>query len=87
MSTLERLQSMLARDFDLQPAVLVADATLESLDIDSLRMIEILFTIEEAFGITVGAEPAEIRARVHTLGDLAAYVDELVAARPEAAAS
>ena len=87
MSTLERLQSMLARDFDLQPAALLPEATLESLDIDSLRMIEILFTVEETFGITVGAEPAAIRARVRTLGELAAYVDELVAARPEAAAS
>jgi acyl carrier protein len=44
-------------------------------------MIEILFTLEEAFKITVTAEQSEIRERVKTLGDLAAYVDELVAAR------
>ena len=81
MTTLERLQAMLARDFDLGVDALVPAATLESLDIDSLRMIEILFGIEEAFGITVGAEQAEIRARVRTLGDLALYVDELVAAQ------
>lgn len=81
MTTLERLQNLLAREFDLTLEALVPAATLESLDIDSLRMIEILFGIEEAFGITVSAEQAEIRARVHTLGDLAAYVDELLAAR------
>lgn len=81
MTTLERLQSLLARDFDLTAEALAPAATLESLDIDSLRMIEILFGIEDAFGITVSAEQAEIRARVHTLGDLAAYVDELLAAR------
>ena len=86
MSTLERLQSLLARDFDLQPAALVPGATLESLDIDSLRMIEILFSIEDAFGVTAGGEQAEIRARVHTLGDLADYVDELIAAKAAAAA-
>lgn len=80
MTTLERLREMLARDFDLDAAALVSGATLESLDIDSLRMIEILFTVEDAFGITVPAEPSEIRARVRTLGDLAAYVDERVAA-------
>ena len=79
MTTLERLQSMLARDFQLDAGTLVPAATLESLDIDSLRMIEILFGIEEAFGITVSAEQAEIRARVHTLGDLAAFVDEQLA--------
>jgi acyl carrier protein len=77
VTTLERLQEMLARDFDLDRARLVPDATLESLDIDSLRMIEILFTIEDTFKITVAAEQSEIRARVKTLGDLAAYVDEL----------
>lgn len=85
MSTLERLQALLARDFDLAPAVLVADATLESLDIDSLRMIEIFFSVEDTFGITVPAEQAEIRARVRTLGDLAQYVDELVTAKAGAA--
>ena len=58
-----------------------AASTLEALDIDSLRLIEIFFSIEEAFGITVAAEQAEIRARVRTLGDLARYVEELVAAK------
>ena len=86
MTTLERLQALLAREFDLAADTLLPAATLESLDIDSLRMIEILFGIEEAFGITVSAEQAEIRARVHTLGDLAAYVDELLAAREAPAA-
>jgi len=81
MTTLERLQALLARDFDLAAESLLPAATLESLDIDSLRMIEIVFGIEEAFGITVSAEQAEIRSRVRTLGDLAAYVDELLAAR------
>jgi acyl carrier protein len=81
MTTLERLQALLARDFELAPGTLVPAATLESLDIDSLRMIEILFSVEEAFGISVPAEPGEIRARVRTLGDLAGYIDELLAAK------
>jgi acyl carrier protein len=81
VTTLETLQDMLARDFDLDRGKLLPEATLESLDIDSLRMIEILFTLEEAFRITVTAEQSEIRERVKTLGDLAAYVDELVATR------
>jgi acyl carrier protein len=85
MSTLERLQALLARDFDLAPDLLLAQATLESLDIDSLRMIEIFFSIEDTFGITVPAAQAEIRARVRTLGDLARYVDELVEAKAGAA--
>jgi acyl carrier protein len=82
MSTLERLQKLLERDFQLAPSALVAEATLESMDIDSLRMIEILFSIEDEFKIAIPAEQAQIRERVKTLGDLAAYIDEIVATPP-----
>ena len=83
MSTIERLSAILKRDFDLSPA-LQPDTTLESLDIDSLRMIEILFSIEDEFKITVPAEQGELRTRLKTIGDLSAYIDELIAAMPEA---
>ena len=86
MTTLERLQALLVRDFDLKREALDAEATLERLDIDSLRMIEILFCVEDEFKITVSAEQAELRARLKTLGDLAAYIDSLVAALPKAPA-
>ena len=77
MSTTERLGALLQRDFGVAADALQSTATLESLDIDSLRMIEILFCIEEEFGISVAAEPAELRARLKTFGDLAGYVDTL----------
>jgi acyl carrier protein len=86
MSTFERLAKLLQRDFGLQPESLRADATLESLAIDSLQMIEILFSVEEEFRIEVRAEHNELRARLKTCGDLAAYIDDLVQHRPEAAA-
>lgn len=80
MKSLERLSGLLSRDFDLKPEALRPDATLESLEIDSLRMIEILFSVEEEFGISVPADHAEIKSRIGTLGDLAGYIDELVLA-------
>lgn len=79
MTTLERLQALLVRDFELKPEVLRPDATLESMDIDSLRMLEILFSVEEEFKIVVPSEQAPLRERVKTLGDLAGYIDELMA--------
>ena len=79
MSTIERLSALLERDFEVRRDALQSQATLESLDIDSLRMIEILFRIEDEFGIRVPSEPAELRERLRTLGDLAGYVDELIA--------
>ena len=81
MDTLAKLRELLHRDFDIPVEKLTRDASLEDLEIDSLRMIEILFCVEEAFGITVPADAAEIKARVSTFGDLAAYIDELVRAR------
>lgn len=86
MSTLAKLQELLARDFDLAPARLQPDATLESLEIDSLRMIEILFTVEEEFKISVPAEHAELKAKLRTLGDLASYIEGLVVAKGQGAA-
>ena len=85
-TTLERLNSLLAKDFELKPEALDPGTRLEDLDIDSLRMIEILFSVEDEFKITVSAEQAELRARLKTLGDLAAYIDSLVAALPKAPA-
>ena len=79
MSTLARLGALLQRDFQIAPEALVPEATLESLEIDSLRMIETMFSIEDEFGISVSAEPAELRARLRTLCDLADYIDTLPA--------
>lgn len=79
MTTLERLATMLERDFGIPAASLDANATLEGLDIDSLRLIEIVFAVEEQFKVAMPQDQGEIRARVKTLGDLAALVEELQA--------
>jgi len=84
MTTLERLQALLAKDFDLPPEKLERDARLEDLEIDSLRMIEIMFSVEDAFKITIPAEQAELKARLTTFGDLVDYIDGLVAEKPAA---
>jgi len=80
MDTFERLQQLLHKDFDIPVEKLSRDALLEDLEIDSLRMIEILFSVEEVFKITVPAEQQELRARLKTFGDLADYIQSLVAA-------
>ena len=80
MDTLERLQQLLHKDFDIPVEKLSRDALLEDLEIDSLRMIEILFSVEEVFKITVPAEQQELRTRLKTFGDLADYIQSLVPA-------
>ena len=80
METFEKLQQLLHKDFDIPVEKLSREASLEDLEIDSLRMIEILFSVEELFRITVPADQQELKARLHTFGDLADYVDSLVTA-------
>ena len=79
MSALDRLKQLLEREFSIPAASLDANATLESLDIDSLRLIEIVFAVEEEFKVTMPQDQGEIRGRVKTLGDLAALIEELAA--------
>jgi len=84
MTTEERLRALLASEFDIAAEQLTPGARLEDLDIDSLRMIEILFCVEDTFRITVPADPAQLKASVHTFGDLAGYIDSIIAGQGKA---
>ena len=81
MSVIERLAAILERDFSIPQASLHPDATLEGLDIDSLRLIEIVFAVEDEFKVTMPQDQGEIRGRVKTLGDLANLIEGLAAAK------
>ena len=78
--TFETIARLVARSTEVQidPAALTPDTTLESLAIDSLMLIELLFETEEIFGIQV----ADIPQSVTTLGGLADLIDEVRAQSP-----
>ena len=73
--TFERLSAILMKDYKLQPDRLTLDAPLESLGIDSLGTVELLWNIEDAFQIKLPPDPVELP----TLGDVVRYIDELIA--------
>lgn len=77
MSTLESLQELLMKDYALTREQLVPEADLGSLGIDSLGLVELIFAAEDRFGIQIPNEDVALR----TLGDVAAYVDRLLAER------
>jgi acyl carrier protein len=72
------LRQIIARDFDVDPQLLHGDARLEDFDIDSLGLIEIMFAVEERFGITVPPRPPEGRTPIQTLDELVRYLEHLV---------
>ena len=76
MSTLETLQDMLMKEYQLTRDQVAPEASLTSLGVDSLGMIDMMMQIEERLGITV---PDERPPVLSTVGDLVAYVDGLIA--------
>jgi acyl carrier protein len=77
-TTIEFLRQIIARDFEVDPQLLQGDARLEDFAIDSLGLIEIMFAVEEQFGITIPPEPPDARTPINTLNDLVRYIDRLV---------
>ena len=75
MTTLERLQKIIVKDFELKPEDLKANASLESLGLDSMSTIDLLFSIEDEFNIQVSREPVELK----TIQDVVDYIDRLIA--------
>jgi acyl carrier protein len=74
-TTFEWLRTTLAQDYNLEPAALTPDASLESLGLDSLAVAELLFAVEDIFKITVPPEPPPLE----TLSDVFHFIDAQVA--------
>lgn len=66
---------MMIEQFDLKIEDLTPDATLESLGLDSLSVIEFMFNLEDELKIKMSDERVEIK----TLQDVVTLVDKLVA--------
>ncbi len=81
-TTIDRLRTLLVKDYKLDPAALLPDAPLEALGIDSLGVAELMFNIEDEFNVTIPGEPVALK----TVGDVVAYIDGLVATQRAAGA-
>jgi len=66
---------MMVEQFDLKLENLTPDATLESLGLDSLSVIEFMFNLEDELRIKLPDERVEIK----TLQDVTNLVDRIVA--------
>ena len=74
MTTYDWLCALLVKEYKLAPERLSLDGPLEDLGVDSLGIAELLFNVEDAFGITLPPNPVQLP----TLGDVVRYIDELV---------
>ena len=79
MNTLEMLQDLLIKDHSLTREQLTPEAELSTLGIDSLALIELMFQVEDRFGISL---PDDKVPDLVTVGDVATFIDGLLKAAP-----
>lgn len=72
MATIDIVREILQENLDIAPESVNDDSTFDSLDVDSLDMVELVCELEDRCGIDFG-EPEGLK----TIADLTAYVDSL----------
>ncbi len=72
MSTLDTIKNILNENLDIAPEDITLDSTFDSLNIDSLDMVELICALEDELNIDFG-EPEGLE----TVNDLIEYVDSL----------
>jgi len=81
MSTLETLQDILVREYNLERARLAPDASLSTLGLDSLSLLELMFKIEDGFNVKI---PGDTPTNLLSIQDVVVYIDGLIASQPPA---
>jgi len=71
------MAQVLTEKYDVDREAISPEATLTELGLDSLTIVELLFDVEDEFGIEV----PEDRVTFQTLAEAAALVDELIQAK------
>jgi acyl carrier protein len=71
--TLEQLRELIKEKFDIDASKIDPNASVLESGLDSLALTELLFTVEEKFGV----ELLEAAREVTSLGGLAALIDQL----------
>ncbi len=80
----DQVIGIIATQAVLDPDVVTPDASLESLGIDSLGLVESIFALEETFDISVpfnANDPGQSGFDISTVASIIAAVERLVAQR------
>ena len=74
MSSYQFLTKIMVEKYEVEAQAIDPNATMADLGLDSLTITELLFDLEDEFGIEVPEE----RATFHTIGEAAAVIDDLI---------
>ncbi|MHB8535308.1 MAG: acyl carrier protein [Sulfuricaulis sp.] len=77
-TTLKSLQDILVKKYSLPAEKITPEASLESLGLDSLDLVETLFEVEDEFHIRV-PQDGSVNLKITTVQDIVDIVNRLVA--------
>ena len=72
MATIDAIREILNENLDIDPAAVTEASTFDSLDIDSLDMVQLICDLEDKLGIDFG-EPEGLE----NVGDVIRHIDSL----------
>ena len=81
-TTFETMKRIIVKDYELAPERLMPDTPLADIELDSLAITELIFALEDEFNVVAKTNGQGMQ----TLGDIAVYVDQLIAERDTPAA-
>ena len=81
-TTFETMKRIIIKDYELAPERLTPDTALADVELDSLAVTELIFSLEDEFNVTAKTNGQGMQ----TLGDIARYIDQLIAERDAPAA-
>jgi acyl carrier protein len=81
-TTFETMKRIIVKDYELAPERLMPDTPLADIELDSLAITELIFALEDEFNVVAKTNGQGMQ----TLGDIAAYIDQLIAERDTPAA-
>ncbi len=71
METLKQVEKIMGEYKELEAGSLTMETTFESLELDSLDLVDMAMACEDAFGVEV-----EISEEIRNVGDLVKLIDE-----------
>jgi acyl carrier protein len=77
LNSYDYIRQLLIDKFDVDADAIAPEATLESLGLDSLTMVELMFDISEKYDIEIPTDKLDFK----TLGEAVALIDETVQAK------
>ena len=76
-STFDYIRQTLIDKFEVDAELISPEATLETMGLDSLTMVELLFDVSEKYGIEIPTDKLDFT----TLGEAVALIDEALQAK------